>query len=164
MATIDEFESELQEAIESEEENLPWKNLSGSGRVSIFDPEIHGAFERLMALVREDEESFAMFLEDWDYRVGKDRELTVKERAELFGKGYFEGFEGTTLKDLHGFQYSSDRVAIEAQGWELDDAVVTEDGFVAYLFSHMSYMEYDSWALIEDPASGETRYFSFSWV
>lgn len=164
METLDEFQEAIQDAIGQGEGELPGESVANSRNLSIFEPIGHGAFERLMELIRADKENLKYFLEDWEDSAARRADLTVAELAEELVGGYFRGFQGTTLKELYDFQYSSAPLAIEAQGWSLDEALVSEDGFMGYLFSHASYQEYDSWALVEDSKTGEVRYFGFSWV
>lgn len=166
MSAIDDFKRELEEElIDNYGESIPGTRCEGTlHEFALKDPKTYEAFTRLMELVRKDDSNFEEFQEEWlDYQL-ESPELSVQELAEEYGSGYFDGFQGGSLRELYDFQYSPQLEAIKAQGWTHDETITSESGIVARLFSHSSYLEHDSWAFLEDTESGEVRHFSFSWV
>ena len=172
MATVDDYRWTLADHLtELVEENSPDSGLIPGGDGFEFHksyPEAHRTFDRLMALVRADAEHFEDWSIEWEDSLEEAEEegddSSFPDFANDYGSGYFEGFQGETLRELYDFEYSADPVSILAQSWHYDGKVTLPGGITATLFSHGSYKEHDSWALLEDPATGEVRHQDFSWV
>lgn len=162
---LKEFTDRVEESFRHFGENLPGTASDSLGADFLSDPITQSAFAALTAIIRQDDEHFAGYGEEWedlaDYDY--DRGLSLAEIAE--NSGYFDGFTGSTLRELYDFEYSSDPVSVEAQGWGHDNTLTSENGLiVAHLFSHPSYKEHDSWAIIEDKETSEIAVVNFSWV